>query len=929
MNISTKYIKKYYQQLVNLIYQYAYENAESEPLIERKKITSWKNTIYKTVNMEKDLHHDIIEDLKDNGMYYTVRAKYDSYVILPDIFSVRDYPLYRKRNEFDMGMRNIVMVNGDVLELRQSYYGHATYNHNGKCYYWFNFDELGDMFSRGNDLELIIVSDLGYIYDKMRWNWWEDFRFHLKINQHGKIIEIITGTLGIGKLGYNAILGASPTATDYIGISFMAPFIEFKYGEKVDPEIYINVPGLMSFTEDGWVMEHLYGFDDNTIYIHNDDVLFTNTAIIIFKDGTWVVDNFQFGGKYVNKIDKHTVVMEKFEGHENIDRVIVFTKPFEYNKYIRVDSIYKKCMKRNPKAFIGMKPFRKTTTQLCSMMENKNMSLDDLIEYGYKYDLDVLKVIQNFFRLVHDIELDDIKIIKEFEGSIFYTPKWKIPVFNRMDMFPILFINNKMISSDIKIIKHGDSDSIIFDPLEIIKEHIKDFDYNDMKWYTKKTDIEWNKEIFKRYVNSITVVFVPCRKLDKGVYQDPKIYRSPIYRNELIYDKYNSFNDRSKNYVSSMFVNGRLNNETFMYDENNVARSKDLLRSLDGIERFDYDNNKTTFENTLSPNISNIYNPRFTLPDGTYSVYENEKDLSLLINRTNEELRGITRVYFGDKRFTTRYNNDMYENIQEVKNDIRLKEYSTVVFDKYGYLANDLIDVLSSKYLNLTNMYNYEHTDELTDDVICHAFSLTLNNPINGLNIEIDESRIDKTFNAGSFNDNCMKSPSIRGLFRPNEVPSIRKTPVTLKSVEKLYGEKVLTKYYLSTKNIPYDRNRYLNETKVFNGKYIGTDGNLGIIPDINKDFISSGRDDRFGEFNHSLNVLYASEVAIYNMFCNSSLAKDGWFTIEDAYIDSNNLDYVASIDIINKHYLSTNKNSCSINMNINLFPQGYKGGGN
>lgn len=924
MNISNKYIKKYYQQLVSLIYQYAYENAESEPLIERKKITNWKNTIYSTANMENDLHKDIIEDLKETGMYYTVKAKYDSYVILPDIFSVRDYPLYRKRNEFDSGLRNIIMINGDILELRQTYYGHAYYNHNGKYYYWFNYDELGDMFTKGNDLEMVIVSDLGYIYDKMAWNWWEDKRLHLNIGPDGRVIRIITGTLGAGKLGHTAILGASPTAIDYIGISFMAPFIEFKYGELVDPEIYINVPGLMSFTEDGWVMEHLYGFDDNTIYIHNDDVLFTNTAIIIFKDGTWVVDNFQYGGKYVNKIDKHTVTMEKFEGHENIDRIYVFTKPFEYNKYIRVDSIYKKCMKRNPKAFLGMKPFRKTTTQLCSMMENKDMSLDELIEYGYKYDLDVLKVIQNFFRLVHDIDLKSVEILKEFEGNKFYSPKWKLYAFNRMDMFPVLFINNKMISSDIKVLKHGDADIILFDPLEIIREYVKEFNYNDMKWYTKKTDIEWNKEIFNKYVEDIKVVFVPCRKLDNGVFQDPRLYRSPIYRNQLIYDRYNSNNSDSNNYVSSMFVNGRLNNETFIYDENNVAVSKDLLRSLDGIERFDYDENKVTFENTLKPNKSNIYHPNFTLSDGTYSIYENEMDLSLLINRMDEELEGITRVYLGNKRFTSRYNNEM-NNLQEVEG-FKLKEYSTVVFDKYGYLANDLVDVLSGSYINLTNMYNYEHNDELTDDVVCHAFSLTLENPITGLNIEIDESRIDKTFNAGSFNDNCMKSESIRGLFRPNEVPGIRKTPIKLKSIEKLYGEKVITKYYLSTLNNPYNRERFNKEIGVFNGKYI-ISNTLGSIPDINNDFISVGRDDRFGEFNHSLNTLYASEVAIYNMFCNSTLASDGWFTVDDSYIDCNKRDYIANIDIINSHYLASNSNSCSINMNINLFPQGYKGG--
>ena len=240
MQYTDSFIKRYYQPLMDKIYKYAYENAEVDPYMERRDILTWSGKSYNVSDMENYLHSDIITDLKQMGMYYTIKSKYDKYVILPDIFSVRDYPLFKHRNEFDMGLRNIVMINGFVLELKQSYYEHAKYNHNGKLYYFYREEDMGDMFNGENHLELITVNDMGYIYDKMAWNWWEDFRLHLRIDVTGKIIDIITGTLGVGRLGKTAILGASPTATDYIVISFMAPFIEFKYGDNVDG-MYHNI----------------------------------------------------------------------------------------------------------------------------------------------------------------------------------------------------------------------------------------------------------------------------------------------------------------------------------------------------------------------------------------------------------------------------------------------------------------------------------------------------------------------------------------------------------------------------------------------------------------------------------------------------------------------------------------------------------------
>lgn len=913
MKYTDSFIKRYYQPLMDKIYKYAYENAEVDPYMERKQITSWSGKCYDVINMDKELHSDIIEDLKQMGMYYTIKSKYDKYVILPDIFSVRDYPLFKHRNEFDMGLRNIVMINGFVLELKQTYYEHAKYNHNGKLYYFYRDQDMGDIFNGNNQLELITVNDMGYIYDKMAWNWWEDYRLHLRVDANGKIIDIITGTLGVGRLGKTAILGASPTATDYIGVSFMAPFIEFKYGDNVDPELYIEVPGLMSFTEDGWVMEKTGNHDFNSVYIHNRNVLFSNTAIIIFKDETWSVENFKNGeSKYISKIDKHTLYMGKYD---NIDKVFIFTRPFNFLNYERVDTIYDELMSINSKAFLEMQKHKKSTTTLANLISNKDFTLEDAIEYGYKYDLDVLKVIQNYFKLIHYIPLNNVQIVNKYKNESFYTPKWIIPITNRMNLYPAVFINDLLICSDLKIYKSIDADYIILDPLEFMKRY-DNFNYHDMNNYLLKRDLTKAKEFFDKYIKSITVILVDSPILE-NVDVDPKLYRAPIYHNELIYDKYIK--------STTSFVNGRLNAEKFSYDINGNVSSKDLARYLDGIERFDYDTNINSFNNTTNPTKLDIYHPQHKLDDGSYSIYENNNDLSLLINRmSSEPLFGICKLYLGNK-YTFRHNHNTYDTL--VKFDFNtLKEKSTLCFDKYGILANSLISVLSSQMLNLTNAYNYKHHDELSDDVIVHAFSPKLVNSLLDVNFEIDVTRIDNNFNAGSFNDNVANDFGIQKMFEPNKLPIIKDIPITFKNLDQLYGEKVLTKYWLSTLGNPYDKSRYLEEIKVFNGKYISLDGSsLGIIPDINKDFIDNTTDSMFGTFTHSLNTLFASNSAIYKMMIDSN--QGPIISIANGFIDLNKFDYNVNLSNVNLHYIQEENNTyiAKLKMNIDLPPQAIK----
>lgn len=916
MQYTDSFIKRYYQPLMDKIYKYAYENAEADPYIERKDVVGWSGRIYDVDKITDELHSDIIQDLKVMGYLKTILLLCDKYVILPDIFSNRKYPLFKHRNEFDTGRRSITIINGKTLELFEKDKTVVKYNHNGKLYYFYKSEEFKDMFNGENKIEQVVVSDMAYIYNPSDGTWWENYRLHMNIGVSGEIFNVITGNLGAGRLGKDAILGAAPSVSKgyYVSISFMAPYIKFDYANSVDPTLYIEVPGLMSFTEDGWVMEKTGNHDFNSVYIHNRNVLFSNTAIIIYKDQTWTTENFQFGeSKYISKIDKHTLKMGKFD---NIKEVYIFTRPFNFGNYERVDTIYDELMKINPFGFLAMKKYKKSTTNLANLISNKDFTLEDAIEYGYKYDLDVLKVIQNYFKLVHYIKLENVQIVKEYNGEKFYTPKWIIPITNRLDLYPALFINNMLISTDLKILKSIDRNILIFDPLELMKRY-DNFNYNNMDNYILKRDLNKAKEFFQKYIKSITVAFVDSPPLD-DVDVDPKLYRGPIYHNELIYDKYIK--------SSSTFVNGRLSSDIFSYDKTGNVSSKSLARYLDGIERFDYDLNIKSFENTLTPTITDLYHPLHTLEDGNYSIYENNNDLSLLINRLEEPLLGISKLYLG-KKYTFRHNHLTFDSLMKFDFNT-FKEKSTIHFDKYGILTNELVTVLSSNMINLTNAYNYKHNDELSDDVIIHTFSPKLKNSLLNVDFEIDSSKIDNVFNAGSFNDNVANDIGIQQMFEPMKLPTIKDIPVSFKSLEKLYGEKVLTKYWLSTLGNPYDKSRYLEEIKVFNGKYISVDGtSLGDIPAINQDFIDNTIDSLFGSFTHSLNTLFASNAAMYNIAINSIESDKQIISIPDGFIDLNKFNYKADLSAINLHYIKEDNNTyiSKLKMNINLPPQAIK----
>ena len=931
--IINKALNRYRTQVYDQVFKYAYENYNMGPIMEIIDIDGWFGKIYEVANMDNDLHLDIRQDLQAMGSYWNIKKgdPFDRYVILPDVFSAKKIPLNKTRNEYDFDRRQIVFINGYVFDLAKYHFRHMMYNHNKKTYIFYNSAEAGDIFSKGNKLQVLWMYDFAYMYDQMKWNWWEEERLHININKDNKLIFIKAGNLGIGKLEYNAILGAGATADEYVGIAPLAPFIEFDYEEAApDPTIVRHVPGLFSFTPDDWVMEPLYGVDeyDNAVYFHDRSVIFSNTALIVYRDNSYTIDNFHLTngqGKIIRKIDKHTIVMPK-DPEEKIWKIFVFTRPFNYKGYDRIDTVYDAAMSMNNRAFLAMEPHKKWTNTLYDMMVIHNPSLEEVIDYGYKFDRDVLKVIQTYFKVVNELDLKlNFDIVTESYGKKLRDPMILVRSVNRLGLRPLVFINDLMVMSDITIVNGYDVDEILIDTTEILKILDPDFKIDNSECRKKKRDFEYVNKVIRDYIKCIHVAYVPMNELNKqdSVYglQPGRLLRKPVYRGELIYDSYGGWDedDRHNRYIGSQFVNGRLNAEKFTYNKNNVVSNTGLFRTLEGIETFDFDDGIRTFKTSVTTNDRDIYCPTHKLKDGTYSIYRNDTDMTLLINRTTEKLRGLSKAYLCDQQFELRYETSQsYETVTRVAPV--LKERSTLLFDKFGILANDHCEVLSDHYLSLINAKNYVHHPELDDAIVLHGFALYIRNPVNGIDLEIDESRINQDLNIGSFNEACMADDSIRGLFNPNIPEDLnRPIPIELKSREQLLGEKILTRYWLGPMGRAYDTALLSQEVGILNGKYINTDGSLGVIPDINKPFVEnrSYSDDQVISLNEKL----CGKSVIYNMLINSGLApKPGSYVVDNAYIDCNKKDYTGNTTAKMDHYLNQkNTESAITDMNFDI----------
>lgn len=944
-------LQRYKPLIRDAVYDYAYANYHMKPILENVEIDQWVGEIWNVADMEKHIHRDVIEDLKFLDMYNNIKKECDKFVILPDVWSESKIPItgpFYPRNQYDTDRRNVVIINDKIFELKDLKMKSIWYNHNRLLYCFFKESLSDGIFNTPEGqtptMSVIWLYDGGFMLDNVKgnedkWNIAPDDSdrwFKFMIDENNRV--------------------TTDTTIDRVGIAINMNWVLMDYENEVDPRLEVHIPGLESFGKDTWIRPKHYNLENvNKAFLHNTNVLFSNTAIIFYKDKSYKIVNTYTkdkDGPY-EKIDKHTIKIDK---DENIAKVVVFVRPYDPTKYPPADSLYYKAVKENMYASERLKKYKKYTNDLFEYMSyHTDVTLDWLISFGYKYDKDVLKVIQTFFRTV--IPLNPLKDITYEEPTLendFFKPKILIRVQNKLQAYPLLFINHKLYMADYRIIKRDDVDLIVIDPEQffrlcdekgevksktlLIDNNIIGTRINDYVPPAPEVDnyrdVNWIKKNFETIVNDIKVVFSGYHYLDekRTSRQSGRIFRNPLYKRELILDEPG---DKSLNplFESFQFVNGCLSNEKF---------TGDLYRRLDGINLFDLGpldftvtaNDKPTdydvyhiVEKTMIKNviatpekifkgetskIKLIFNDtidgeiflndmqiipsqiesgdsavvRLTIADPEMmlnkdSIY-NGKNTSLLINRVTEPLIGICKPYIG-KDIISHVSDYIYaDTMRPVDANGRLKEYHTIVFDKYGYECSDNAEILSSKYASFDNMYNYVSGNGVFDEICAHFIPTSMSDIIREYDLNINENKISKVFNTGCYNDNAMEDPLIRALFLPNEPSEVRAIPVKQKSNDLLLGQKILTRYWLGSHGVIVDKPLYAEETKGLNGAFVNTDGTFGTVPDKFKSFIEE--DTLRG--NTPLIKYIIGQDTVYNMFVKYGI---NYIDFNDNFVDSNN----------------------------------------
>lgn len=513
------------------VFKYAYENSIPKPMLTTTR-GEWIGTIFNVSEMETHLHWDVRDDLETLGMMQEIKKHCDKYVILPDVFSNHPIPMSWERNQYDTDRRNIVILNNRVFELYDVGKKTIKYNHNGKLYYFYNSREIGDLFDgiiegpNKNYIEAMYIKEYGWASDRVTPDWIEKYKdpalLKLWINKRNLASEDPDDPVLRDK--------GSTQRPPLAGIVFAYPYLEFDYKYLTDAE-FPEIPGLKSL---GWRDMGMRPKWFNMLYgkfnVYDPDSIMTTTALVLMKDGTYHVENLWSNpvGKYVERIGKHNIELKK---DDNIKKVYMFIKP-QYKKdgWVKPDTTYYAALNKNSRSGKYMRKHACRTDKLYEfMLGNTCMCVDKLIEYGYEYDLDVLKVIQNSFPHIVNLDRSAINVDKYYgykkdykntvskyipRLNILQTLKTELNNFKSVTDYlndnsvTVTVIELKKIVDEYIKLSHIESDIYptrrLRDKFNLLKEIIHPHMYNDKELIKSKLDyIEQilSNDIFEQVVN--------------------------------------------------------------------------------------------------------------------------------------------------------------------------------------------------------------------------------------------------------------------------------------------------------------------------------------------------------------------------------------------------------------------------------------------
>ena len=830
--MNLKGLERYYEEIYRKITAYAVEN-RNEPVLFNRIPIDWKGEIFDTSNIVKELHKDLIEDLKRLNMYDDIVKYTDKFVILPDVFSARSLPLNIQISEqYDEAGRSIVIINDLLFSvIKENMTKCYSYNHNGYYYFFYKNSESQNIFSSGHKFEIVSLRDsFSYLKpDTSKSPVFDKTFYWLPLNKNVNI----EANLNVPR----------------IDIIVNRPFFRFKVDKNPVAVSTESLPGNRSVEfHDAFISPKMYTFVQSGDYIHNPDAILSSSAFIIFDDNSWTHEKLDINqaGTYLEKIDKHSV---KVKNTTNVKEIIIFYTNHKRQDFSNVDSVYYESVDINPLAYQKLKGSQKDTTKLYEYIYNNKPSVPELIEYGYKYDADVLKIVEDFFKVKHSINMSEVRIINEIQNEIFYEPKIEIKCVNKLKLHPVVFVNGRIYQNVPFIRKVDDLDCIYLNAKDLMKMLNIEFDEKD---FTNNRENTLNnvKARLEGNLHAIDVVYTQSKKLINN-FTSPVIYREPLTK-YLVCDEYGETEHKGR-FAGHMFANGYYTPETFDINPDGTLKNPDILRRFDSINLWKLGD--LDFTLTTTPTKADLWKPRKTLYKDKYGIFH-DFGRQTVFYRLTDPLYAVLRVYFKTTKpilidytsnnFTTKFANHM-------------SEYNSLMFDSCGGYVHG-----SRVFGNqLPFRGNYASYASIPDEVVDTTYvikDLIPQNIKHGLNPVIDFTRLaTENANVGFYNDNTLTNYPFVKEYLVFDEDSFDGPAQELQSPELTMFNKVMLRYYYSNIGIePYKVAEFNTEIAPLAGKWIKPNGILGDLTDDEKKLVEP--------VHESINKRLVSEAVWYKL---------------------------------------------------------------
>lgn len=751
--VNVNWNEKYLPRINFLIKKYAYEFLNmpnflqfyefKDYVYQRFTISSFLPDIdqYSTTPQE-DIHLSL---MINNNIEYIKSKGYTHVIILPDVFSANPFDIKDLIPVRDTDKKSIVVINNKPWRYIEEYLDPFIWNYDNKAYIFFDESKEKDNDLVINKLSMLaIMKGIGISEDDFEVD--EDHNYDLKIDKED-----------INKIA---------TSNDCLHILIHLPYLSFTPETCVDEG---KNPNDFDFGQDMYTLyqQHTHQYKDYKHIYQNRNIILTNTAIGYKADGTWepldFTNNKNPYPELFERVDRHTFRIKDFGDFIRID---LFTRPFNYVGWNRVDSIYDELVERNHIYIDLLKGHKKYTTDIITYYaKNRWLTWDQIVDIIERVDFDVYNVIAQEFRMVYSYKVSALKILQYGQKykniKKLFGYKFVVPIQIQGEMDTLIFVNGKLVATNPYTIRNGDNVEILLDVDYVTNRLIKRNSYNQYI-------INDNLEILSKLDDHVSVVLVPR-----------------YYRNTFDTDRFKRFAIHSH---SSGIIN---NNLTITAPERAPEESR------------------LTFINGLCTECD--FGPKL-IPIEPFEIYQSpytQDNAGFFISNT-----GISKspcdISFIHTRKEIIVPKD--SNLVKMPDDLFIDYYRTLIFDMDGKLLTPHIDytILSANYLNiLKERFDTTEPEKLLivkpgyTDFFASAFD----------NLTISQ----ESFNE-SYNVRIMNLPEVEDIYKAFPIPQsfkeIESKPLTDSQIDFI---KKYTETYIATLNNPFNKTKYTDKLVEYN----------------------------------------------------------------------------------------------------------------